>query len=842
MTWRFPALFWQLAVRQSWRHPLLTGLNILSIALGVSVFLAIQIANRGALDSFRNAASLTAGKSQIEIRGEMDDGLLPKVASTEGIRAATPLVEGIVPLPDHPGEYLRLIGVDPFSGSEIFAFSLGGPKEEPLDYEAWMGDPSSLAVQPAIRDLGPKITVLANGMRRELTPRFVFKPDGPFSTADKRIAAMDIGWAQELLGRPGKLTSIQVLLQHNTSAKDAAERLRKILPADVTISLPGARDQEMRTMLGAFQLNLTAMSLVSVIVGMFLIFNSVGATVVRRRTEIAVLRACGATRFEVRALFLGGAALDAVAGSALGLALGPILARAASPAMAKSISSLYEVIRLDHLALGPWQAAAAFGVGIAAALIAAWAPASEAARVDPARILHPGAGQELFTPLRPVNLVLAVIVLAASFGLGFWTLHGGSKYLGFAAAAAVLAGFSLLVPWLTAAVARCFRGCGKMAHLASDHLIRSLHRNTVTVAALAAAVAMTISVTVMIHSFRTSVQRWIDRTLVADLYIAPAANDVVGLQAFLPDSARDYASQMPGVERVATFREQPVRFRDAATSITVIEGKARGRLEFLEGSAPDAQAQFESGKAVAVSESFSTRFGIRGGDEIRLPAPAGETNFPVCGVYRDYTRDSGTILMIRPLFQQHWPGDARIHSLSLRLAPGTDGESIATEFRRHFGNEGQFVIFNNASLRARVFEIFDQTFAVTSILRAIAIIVAVAGVLFSFSVLVIEREREIGVLRSLGASRFQVLAIFAGEAVLLGIAASLSGLVSGSALSIVLTGVINKAFFGWTIDLTFPVQTLAATPLWLVPAVLLAALWPGWRAAQIRPALAVRFE
>lgn len=842
MTPRFLTLLWRQVIRQAWRHPLLTGLNILSIALGVSVFLAIQIANRGALDSFRSAASLTAGKSHLEIRGDMDDSLLPAVAATEGVRAATPLVEAIVPLPGQPGEYLRLLGVDPFSGAEIFAFALEDGQAGPLDYEPWLGDPAAIAIQPEAGNLGTPLTVLAGGARADLTPRFVFKPDATLAAVDKRIAAMDIGWAQELLGRVGRLTAIQLLLRDPAEAETVAERLRRILPADVTVTPPAARDKEMETMLGAFQLNLTALSLVSIIVGMFLIFNSVGATVVRRRPEIAVLRACGTTRFEIRALFLGGALLDAVFGSALGLALGPVLARLASPAMAGSISSLYDVVRLDHLSLGPWLAGGAFGVGIAAALAAAWLPASEAARCEPAQILHPGAGRDISTPLRWTGLAGAGVLLAASVALSLWTLHGGSRLLGFVAAGTVLGGFSLLVPWLTAAVARCFRGCGRLALLASDHLVRSLHRNTVTVAALAAAVAMTISVTVMIHSFRASVHRWIERTLVADLYIAPAANDIVGLQAFLPDGAADQAAHLPGVESVATFREVPVRFRDAPASLTVIDGKGRGDVEFLDGSAPDALALLESGRAVAVSESFSTRFNIRGGEEISLPTPAGAQKFAVCGVYRDFTRDRGAVMMDRKLFRQNWPQDERVHSLALTLADNADGEKIAEAFRRQFGEDGQFVIYNNASLRKRVFEIFDQTFAVTSILRAIAILVAVAGVLFSFSVLVIERGREIGVLRSLGASRPQVVGIFLLEAILLGLTASLSGLASGSALAVVLTGVINKAFFGWTIDLTFPVPLLAATPLWLIPAVLAAALLPAWKAAGIRPALAIRFE
>lgn len=197
--------------------------------------------------------------------------------------------------------------------------------------------------------------------------------------------------------------------------------------------------------------------------------------------------------------------------------------------------------------------------------------------------------------------------------------------------------------------------------------------------------------------------------------------------------------------------------------------------------------------------------------------------------------------MLRPLFEKHWP-DPHIHSLALGLREPRDSAAMAEGFRARFGSQGEFLIYDNASLRARVFEIFDQTFAVTAVLRSVAVVVAVAGVLFSLSSLVIEREREIGVLRAVGASRRQVLGIFLGEALLIGLAASLSGLASGAVLAVVLTWVINKAYFGWTIDLSFPPEALAMTPAWILGAALLAAFLPAWKAAWVAPARAVRFE
>lgn len=847
MTRRFGALFHRQMLRHAWRHPLLTGLNILSIALGVAVFLAIQVANRGALSSFAQAAELTSGKAHLEVRGEIDDGLLPAIAAVPGVRAATPLVEGIVTLPDAPGEYLRIVGVDPFTSADLFSFQLRDAPGRAVDIERWLHDPDAMAIQtahaPTIMqwEKNGGIRILAGNVQRMLNPIFLLEPDEPLAQADPRLAAMDIGWAQELLGKSGRLSSIQILLDQPKETEAVAQAIRALVPADVSVAPPARRSQEMATLLGAFQLNLTAMSFVSIIVGMFLIYNSVSASIVRRRVDIAILRANGATRWEIRLLFLGEAALEAAVGSALGIALASPLANVIAAPLSKTVTSLYDLVRITHLELTPLQIAAGFAVGLAAALAAAWMPASRAASYDPARVLHPGSAMEHFSPLRLQWALWAFLFLADAAGMSLYVWHGGSKVLGFVAAGAVLAGFSFLVPWVAFGTAQAARPFGLLARLGANHLVRSLHRNATTIAALAAAVAMTISVTVMIHSFRASVHRWVERTLVADLYLAPAANEITGLHTFLPTSALAWAAAQPQIVETATFREVPIRFRDQPATLSVIQGGARGELEYLEGSAAENTDAFLNSESVAISESFANKFRLVRGDTVNLATPAGEKSFQVCGVYRDFARDQGTILINRPLFDRYW-NDDRLHSLALKLKAPGDAALVSAAFRKEFGGEGAFSIYNNASLRQRVFEVFDQTFAVTSILRSIAIIVAVTGVLFSLSVLVMEREREIGVLRAQGASRFQVLGIFVWEAALIGVAASITGLISGAALSMVLTWVINKAFFGWTIALTYPVLTLLTTPLWLIPAALLAALIPAWRAARIAPAAAVRFE
>ncbi len=839
MTRRFGTLFFRQVLRTWVRHPLLPVLEILCVAVGVTVFLAIQITNRGALESFRNAISLVAGRAHLEVRGDLAETLYPALAAVPGVKAATPLVEGIVTLPDRPGEYLRLLGVDPFTGEDLRVFRLEAADGGTLALDRWLRGPAVVAVPPG-SPLGGPSRVVAAGVLREIDPAFVLVTDDAAARSDPRLAAMDIGWAQRFLDLKGRLTSVQILLEDPLRADEVVARLAALVPADVTVGPPARRGTETEQMLAAFQLNLTALSLVSIVVGVFLIYNSLSAAVVRRRVDIGILRACGASKAEISALFLGQGFVAGVIGSALGLLLaGPLAALLANP-VGLTVSSLYTLVAIDRLALTPWQVVLAFGVGTGAALLAAWRPAREAAGCDPALVLRPGSAVESFVARSRGWTAAALVGVLAATLFSWASLAGGGSALGFVAVGCLVAGTALVAPALLFSAARIVRGPGWTLRLAAQHLGRAVHRNAVTVAALAIAAGMTVSVSVMIHSFRASVMAWSERTLVADLFIAPAANEIVGLQTFMPAAALEALRQDTDVAAVATFRELGVRVDGRTASLGVTDGAARGELEFLDGI-PGAATAFHDPDRVAVSESYATRHGTRPGATLRIMTPAGERPFTVVGVIRDFTRDSGLILMDRATFSRHW-ADERVHSFAVKVREGVDAEAVAERFRRLFGAAGEFSIYTNAALRARVMEIFDQTFAVTSILRAVAVVIAIAGVFLSLTTLVVEREREIGVLRSVGASRTQIRNLVLAEAGLLGLLASVLGVASGAGMAMILTWVINKAFFGWSIALRYPLDVLAGTALWLVPAALVAAAIPALRAARIPPAQALRFE
>ena len=852
MTRHWPSILLRQVLRHARRQKLLAALNILSVALGVCVFLAIMIANHSANRSFRAGVELLAGKANLEVRGPLDDTLFPALAKIPGVSAATPVVQGILTLPDHPGEYLHLLGVDPFTNPPFETFRMVWPDGSPVDVEAWLRERDAIALTRAFAQKfglqqGDILRVNANGRTADLRVRFVLEPDDPAALSDIRTASMDIGWAQELLGTVGRLDSIQLLLAEDADPAAIAAAARALVPADVVVAAPQQRSEQIGKMLASFQLNLTALSLVSLLVGMFLIYNTVSAAVVRGRREIGILRAIGTSRREIRALFLGEALVFGIPGIILGILAAFPLAGLLVGAVGETISSLYVLVSIEKLAVTPWQIATAALAGLASVLAAAWIPSGEATKIEVTRALHLGTAMEHYATIPHRWFVYGLASLVLAFAASWFALHTGPALLGFAAAFLVIIGFAVLVPAATTAAGRLvsplvnFLPRGTAWRLAARNLVRAMHRNSLTTAALMAAIAMTVGVSVMIYSFRASVDTWINRTIQADLFVTLAANEVAGFQTTIPDQVIAWLENHPLVESVDTFHEKRVPFRGEEVFLGVIRGRMRGELEFIGGDSEGKAKMLRWPGHVAVSESFARRHKVAEGDPIELAAPTGRQTFHIAGIYLDYTRDQGVILMDRDNYLAHWP-DPGAHTSGVHLHDPQQADALGTELREKFGRDTEYAIYSNASLRQRIFEIFDQTFAVTYVLRTISVIVAVLGVSLTLTTLVTEREREIGIMRAIGSSSGQVRRAFLAESALIGLLASVVGLAAGACLAMVLTWVINLAFFGWTVQLRYPWDLMAWTPVWIIAAAALAGLLPATRASKIQPATALRSE
>jgi putative ABC transport system permease protein len=831
-------------VRYALRHKVLGVINILSVALGVSVYLAVQIANRSATAAFRAGIDVVAGRANVEVRGTLDDRLFPKLQNVPGVTAATPMVEGVVTLPDFPGEYLHILGVDPFTNSTFENFKVSKSGRASFDSDAWFGNPRALAVAKKFTDThqlkpGDSIRVKYGDREIDLVLSFALEAkDG-----DSHFAAMDIGWAQELFGLQGKLTSVLIQINHPNDPEPVCERIRHLVPPDAVVQEPGARSGQVEHMLSGFELNLTALSMVSLLVGVFLIYNTVTASVVRRRNEVGILRALGASRATVRWLFLGEAALYGMIGSVVGCVGGVLLSNFLVGAVSKTVTNLYVLTSIDHFYLPFWQIPAVLLAGMGSVLVGAFIPSNAGANLPPLRALNMGVLIERSERPKLHWLVLSGGSLLAAFGASELALNG-FRIAGFAAAFFTLIGFCCLSPYLThhfgTWIGQIFRGL-LFPRLAARNLVRSLYRHAMTIAALASALAMLVSVSIMIYSFRKTVDRWLNQRLVADLYVSPSANEVVGFENFVSEDLINLMRALPEVEMLDSYRNLTVTVNGAPVFLGVIIGTNRNLPDFLGGKNAEKYQDFQRPDRVTISEPLSRRLQINEGDTLVVATPSGPRRFQVAGVFYDYSRDSGVMLMQRTNFEKFWH-DSRVNSVALYLRPGTDVEKVIGRIRTGYAAAGDYSLYSNRALRNAVVEVFNQTFAVTHILQLIALLVAVIGIAFNLTVLVKEREREIGTLRALGVSRRQVRGLILWEALLVGTMAVLLGVATGVALSVVLTEVINKAFFGWTISLQIPWDQLLWTPVWLLPAAVLASLWPANQAARRNIIDAVRMD
>ena len=686
--------------------------------------------------------------------------------------------------------------------------------------------------------------------------------EGPARVVDGRLALLDIAAAQWRFDGLGWVDRVEIQL-FDAAAVDAAEgAIAARLPDGLRVQRPAQRGRQVERMLAAFHFNLTALSWIALIVGLFLVYNTVAVSVISRRTEIGVLRALGATRRLVLGLFLGEAAVLAVLAAGLGAPAGWGLARAAVALTSTTVNTLYVTSQAVVPPLGAADLGLAGAVAIPLALVAAAMPAAEAAGVTPiaaVRAADGGTDRGRF-PRR------AALAAAGLFGAGGWlsTLDavGGLPVFGLGAALAVVFGAAALVPVLLAWLRRRGRPLlagrfGIEGLLAHANLSAAVSRLAVSVAALVVSLAMLAAIAIMVGSFRETVAYWVGQTLQADLFVAVADGGRVGASAGISEAAERRIASHPAVVAVDGFRSVDLPYGPDRDLIVLGAGRfdvllEHGALLFkapADGPAamreamgagavkPPADGSAATGEApaadaVVVSESFAIKHGAAVGDRIELDTPRGPRPFRVAAVYYDYSSDRGLVVMDETTFAAHY-GPRRPGGLTLYLAPGTDPEAVRDELLAAAGGDHRLFIRTNRTLRAEVLRIFDATFAITYALQAIAIVVAILGVAATLLTLVLERRRELAMLRLVGAGRPVIRRMVVIEAAMIGLLSQGVGLAVGVALSLILIYVINVQSFGWTIQFHLPVGFLAQSTVLIAVTTALAGLYPARVASRV---------
>jgi putative ABC transport system permease protein len=839
-------LFRRLILRPLVRERGRSLLALFAIALGVAVVLAIDLAGNAAAGSFHSSMETFAGDNDFEViaAGGVPDAVVGKLATLPSPIRVTPRIE------DHAtvlasGETVPLIGIDLITEGSRQGQNFGGQDAfGDLDH---LNDPDAVWVTHRLAEhSGQKIRLLVNDQARAYTVRG-FIPGTADVSGDAVL--MDIAAAQRVTGKTGRVDRILVKVPSHPGIEYWQEKLRAVLPAGVRLRPQGSRTAANRRMLSAFRWNLRVLSYIALLVGAFLIYNTISVSVVRRRSDIGTLRALGASRRAVLLAFLGEAGLFGIIGAALALPLGRLLATAAVRLLARTVNALYVTSHPGDLSLSAASVMLALVVGLGVAVASAFAPAREASLVPPTEAMARGRREYTIRVERKRDAFLALLLTLAGALASRAPAIGGKPLFGYVAALLFVAASALAIPALvngfTSAASGILRRIfGVEALLASRSLAGSLRRTSVLVGTLSTAIAMMTSVGIMVGSFRQTVITWMQTELPADLYLRPAGNPGGDRYPTLAPGLDARVTKLPGVAGVGRFRAWEIDYQGLPVTLASVDTavpRESENSEFLSGR-PSAVVfrELSTGNVAVVSEPFANKHHVRAGDTLTLPLGQQSVTFRILDVFYDYGSEAGYILLARRTMLRYLP-DSAASSLAVYLAPGADLDTVRKEVTQAAAGR-DVLILSNREIRHQAIRTFDQTFAITYALEAVAVIVAVLGIAGALISIVIDRRREFGVLRFLGAASSQIRRLILVEAGLIGILANIAGLALGYVLSLLLIYVINKQSFGWTIRFHWPVAVLVGALTVVYAATVLAGLYPARMAQRLNPIEVVHEE
>jgi len=840
-------------------QPLQLGLAILGIALGVAVVTSVDIARVSAERAFDVSFEAVAGRATHQILGGpdgLDEALYVRLRTRGGIYPAAPIIEGRVTPVGKRGTTLRILGVDPYAESPFrdhLRLRGRGDRDRRANGELLrrlVTEPGTTVLSPATAHRlgvrpGQDLALQIGTRLGTLKPiGFIEPEDGEGQSGLDDLLIADIATAQILLGMAGRISRIDLELADGAAGAVAERRIRALLPPGAELTPSGRRSEATKGMTRAFEANLVAMSLLALLVGAFLIYNTMNLAVVQRRELFGSLRALGVTGGQVyRMVILEACAIGAL-GSVLGLGIGALLGHGLVGLVARTINDLYFTVTVRELSFTPQLLLKGLALGLCTTLLAAQGAALEAARVSPRISLSRADLEARFRRTLPRAAWLGGLCLVLSGTM--FLASGKSLELGFAAEFALIGGAALLTPALTVGGLRLLdpliaRWLGSHGRMAVRNVGAGLSRTAVATAALMVAIATTIGVGILIESFRIAVGDWLYGVLRADLYITTPGPDATAPAFELDRAFRDRIVALPEVEAVSTVRRFRVEVAGQPTDIAVYEmapGSYRG-FRFKEGAAGDLWRAFEEQGAVLVSEPLAYHRDLHRGDRVTLRTDHGPQAFRIAGVYYDYSSDRGWVAMSRRTYERYWQGGG-YSSIGVYAGPGIGDARLRAAVEARLPEGVGVGITQSRTIRAESMRLFDRTFAITQVLRLLAAVIAFAGVFSALLAWELERTRELGLLRALGMTQAGLFGLLLVETGLTGLIAGLISVPVGIGIAATLVYVLYERCFGWSMDLHVDPVIVAQGIALAVGAALLAGIYPARRAARSSPAAVLR--
>lgn len=824
-----PAVPWPLLL-SSWRfyrsHPWQALLVLVSVSLGSAVVVAVGLANQSAMQAFDQAVSdlsPAATHRLVARRGALADSTLTQLMVEWGIDRARPELHYEGGILRHENDsaaidvHAAMPLIDPLPGDQTSRQALS------MDVLAdWLAGEPVLALSRSIAvELG-----IAVGDTVQLEAEAVLHDFRVVALVDTsglaRAALADLSIVQSVSMREGELDGIALSV-----SPSQASTLEARLPAHLELRTLDQAKAQFAGMTRAFRISVRAMSLLTVLIGAFLVYNTLVFLVLRRRATLGAARLIGATRGQLFRLLLCEAAALGLVGAVLGMLVGVGLAHGLLAVLERVFVDIYGGDEPHALVLQPVQFGIALLTTLSAVLLAALGPAREAAMTDPVQLISASSSARVSRfafALTAVCGVLAAIAGACILYLGEAIV---SAYAGLFLIVVAYGAVLPVIMWFVLSVSQpLIRRSSILARLVFGTLQQSLSRTSLAVSALAIALAAAIGIGNMVGAFRASVDSWLAQTLSSDVYLTPRnADTAVPLTA----EDRDRLASLAGVASVSAGRRERGKVRDFSTEVMQILPGAHSEAGFPVRSEDDGTVwlRFVAGEGVLVSEPLARRLTLAVGDRAAVSWAHGQIDADVLGVFRDYSSSQGVVVLSSELARV--AGDTREFTGAGVALSGDVSTPEAHRAVRDFahGLASDYELTDSAAVRTQSLAVFDRTFAITSVIKVLVTLVAVLGVFGALTAVLVERRRDFSIMRAVGLTIRQRLVLLFGLAGVLGLLASVFAMPLGALLAWLLTDVINTRAFGWSIDPLLSLNEFLAVLVWGPVAAVAAALIPA---------------
>lgn len=825
--------------------PMRLVLMVGGIAVGVGLIAALGIINVSVLANFRASLERAAGKAALQVvlgTGEVgfDEAAVAAVAKDPAVVNAFGLVRGWLATTDDSGDTLQLFGVDTTTDAmDSYDVRAVG---EAIDELEFLNDPSSVLLTEEYAQrrglgVGDRVPFASPKGIERLHVRGLLRAEGLATVFGGNLAVMDLPAAQRLLGKEGRVDQVDVLLRPDTDVAPVQQRLAAVLPSSLSVIRPALRGERFERVIGAFQAMLDGLSLLCLLAGVFIVYNTSATAVMQRARDFAIMLAVGAERRGIFALMLTEATLIGLVASLIGVGLGLGMARVLLQLVAQSMGVIYQTrFTVESYTLTVGQVAWYVALGVGGAVAAAVVPARKASRLDPLELMRHDYRERLAIAADKKKLLLAgaallvLTVIAVGIELESRSVWWGNLAASLLASATVVLAIPLMSVAIMAIQSWLRNRVGLETQIAVENLARSPGRTGVTAAVIAFSLTLAVTISSVALSFRESERNWF--ILTGDLVVSSVATEGGWLELPLEGAIEEELRAIPGVARVETYRAlQGQEFRDARIAVVALSPGFTGTTEFrrqlIEGGAA-ASREMRSGKGVIVSDNLADRLGLRSGQVIDLPTPRGTERFPILGVIAgDYSGDHGSVLLDRDLFASLW-GESQVNHFNVFLERPSASDQVRQAIARTLHGRYAVKILTVPQTLAYHQAMVDRAFVFTYAIQLLVVGVTLAGIFDLLTTQIIERRGEIGIFRAVGAEARQVSKAIRIEALVIGVVGACLGILLGVGTSILWVRVNFRILIGYILEYHFPLLT-AVTSVVLAGTVAVVA---GWLAAR----------